>query len=163
MTTRNCTIREFRPDDMPYVVAGQRDYYAAAYGWHGAMGPLLIDVTSDFVRDHVPGRSNCWIGELDGAVVGSVFCVDAGDGVAQLRLLYVDEAARGLGLGAALVGRCVDFARAAGYREIMLWTHSVLLPARRLYAAAGFRITETAVHDTFGKPEPGETWRLAFK
>ena len=156
------TIRDFRPADMAAIVTAQRDYYGAIHEWHGAMEPLLIETTANFVRDHVSGRTNCWIAERNGTMIGTIFCCDAGDGVAQLRLLYVDATARGLGVGAELVRRCVDFARAAGYREIMLWTHSVLLPARRLYAAAGFRITETAVHDTFGKPEPGETWRLAL-
>ena len=55
---------------------------------------------------------------------------------------------------------CLGFARAAGYREMMLWTHAVLTSARRFYAAHGFEITETALHDDFGKPELGEIWRL---
>jgi hypothetical protein len=44
----------------------------------------------------------------------------------------------------------------------MLWTHAVLLPARRLYAQAGFVITATATHDDFGAAVPGETWTLTF-
>ncbi len=166
MTAAPYTIRDSRGDDMAgdmaWVVRAQADYYAAANGWRGAMEPLLVETTGNFARDYVPGRSNCWIAERGGERVGAIFCVDAGDNIAKLRLLHVDCAARGLGLGQDLVRRCVDFARVAGYREIMLWTHSVLIPARRIYAAAGFVITETAVHDTFGKPEPGETWRLAL-
>ena len=155
-------IRDFRHGDIGGIVARQADYYARQHGWAGGMEGLLLEVCADFLRDHVPGRSNCWIAERDGAVAGSVFVVDAGDGIAQLRLLHVEPHARGLGLGGALVARCVDLARAAGYREIMLWTHSVLEPARRLYEAAGFRIASTEVHDEFGVPVEGETWRLPF-
>ncbi len=156
------TIRDFRDGDMGGVVARQAEYYAREHDWSGGMELLMLEVCARFLRDHVPGRSNCWIAERGGTMVGSVFVVDAGDGVAQLRLLHVEPAARGLGLGRALVGHCVDLARAAGYREIMLWTHSVLVPARRLYEAAGFRIASTEMHDEFGVPVEGETWRLSF-
>ncbi len=154
------TIRDFRYGDMGPIVTAQADFYDREYGWRGSMEQLLLEICSNFLKDHRPGRSNCWVAELNGAIVGSIFCVDAGLGVAQLRLLYVDAAARGLGLGSELVDRCVAFARDAGYRELMLWTHAVLLPARRLYAAAGFEITATATHNEFGRPEPGETWTL---
>ncbi|PZN93911.1 MAG: hypothetical protein DCF31_10970 [Alphaproteobacteria bacterium] len=154
------TIRNFRYGDMGAIVAAQAEYYERAHGWRGAMEPLLLEVCADFLRRHVPARTNCWVAEDDGRVVGSIFCCDAGENVAQLRLLYVDDRVRGQGLGRRLVADCVAFARAAGYRELMLWTHAVLLPARRLYADAGFVVTATATHDTFGKPEPGETWTL---
>jgi GNAT superfamily N-acetyltransferase len=156
-------IRPFRYGDMGPIVTAQANYYGAEHGWHGSMEKLLLEITGNFLGDHVPGRSNCWIAEYHDQVVGSVFCVDAGDDIAQLRLLYIDAAVRGLGLGSRLVAECVDFARAAGYRELMLWTHAVLLPARRLYAAAGFGITATATHDDFGRPEPGETWTLDLR
>lgn len=153
-------IRDFRYGDMGPIVTAQAAFYAREFGWRGDMERLLLEVTHDFLRDHVPGRTNFWIAEIDGIAAGSVFCVDDGDGIARLRLLYLDAIARGAGLGARLVGSCVDFARAAGYRRMTLWTHSVLLPARKLYAAAGFTITATATHDDFGVPVPGETWDL---
>ena len=153
-------IREFRYGDMGAIVTAQTRYYAAAEGWSGGMEALLLEVTSEFLRRHVPGRSNCWIAERGGEPVGSIFCFDAGDGVAQLRLTYVDSAVRGLGVGRDLVARCVDFARAGGYRELMLWTHSNLLPARALYANAGFVLTSTEDHHEFGVPVHGETWVL---
>ncbi len=162
MTAAPATIREFRYGDMGAIVTAQAQFYAADYGWRGDMEHLLLQVCADFVRDHRPGRSNCWVAEMDGRIVGSIFCCVAIDGSAQLRLLYLDGAARGQGLGARLIHTCVEFARAAGYPHIWLWTHAVLLPARRLYAAAGFVVTATATHETFGKPEPGETWTLNF-
>ncbi len=156
------TIREFRYGDMGAIVTGQAAFYADAYGWRGDMERLLLQVCADFLTDYRPGRSNCWVAEQHGRIVGSIFCCVSADGNAQLRLLHIDESARGQGLGTRLIDTCIDFARTAGYPRLWLWTHAVLLPARRLYAAAGFKITATATHDTFGKPEPGETWTLEF-
>jgi DNA-binding MarR family transcriptional regulator/GNAT superfamily N-acetyltransferase len=153
-------IRTFRTGDMGMVTARQAILYAEGWGWKEPMEALLGEVTSAFLRNFKPGREQCWIAERAGVMAGSIFLVDAGDNVAQLRLLYVEPWARGLGIGQDLVRRCVAFARDAGYREVMLWTHSVLLSARRIYEAEGFRITETAMHDEFGKPEQGEIWRL---
>ena len=101
------------------------------------------------------------IAERGGERLGCVFLVnDEAPGVARLRLLMIEPAARGLGLGKRLVAECVAFARSAGYREIVLWTHAVLLAARGIYAAAGFQLEETWTHDDFGAPEVSETWRL---
>ena len=119
-------------------------------------------LTTAFVRDFKPGREQCWVAERAGMMAGAVFVVDAGDDVAQLRLLHVEPWARGLGIGSALVAECVRFAREAGYRTVRLWTHTVLTSARRIYEGQGFRIVETAEHHTFGKAEQGETWELSL-
>ena len=123
---------------------------------------LLGQVTTAFLRDFKPGREQCWIAERGGTMAGSVFVVDDGDGVARLRLLYVEPWARGMGVGRDLVARCIAFARAAGYTRLVLWTHTVLESARRIYAQAGLRITDTSVHHYFGKPEQGETWEMSL-
>jgi GNAT superfamily N-acetyltransferase len=77
-------------------------------------------------------------------------------------MLYVEPEARGLGLGTVLVRQAVDFARAAGYGKMRLWTQSILVSARRIYEAQGFRCVETAPHTSFGKELIGEHWELEF-
>ncbi len=94
-------------------------------------------------------------------MLGSIFLVDSGEG-AQLRPLYVEPEARGLGIGEALVRTCVDFARGAGYARIRLWTHTILISARKIYAAHGFRIVSAETHDEFGEPVQGEIWEMAL-
>jgi GNAT superfamily N-acetyltransferase len=89
-----------------------------------------------------------------------VLCVRRDDETAQLRILLVDPAARGLGIGARLVEECIRFARSAGYRSMVLWTNDVLLSARRLYAAAGFALVDEEAHHSFGHDLVGQTWRL---
>lgn len=157
--TQPWTLRTFRTGDMGLIASRQSILYDEGYGWGRGMEVLIGEIVTDFIRDFKPGREQCWIAERAGHMLGCVFLVEDGE-VARLRLLYVEAEARGLGIGKALVDACVDFARAAGYAKIVLWTHTVLTSARKIYAGAGFRIVSTEVHDEFGKPEQGETWEL---
>jgi len=120
-------------------------------------------VTTAFLRDFKPGREQCWVAEVDGVMAGSVFLTDEGGGLCRLRLLYVEPFARGRGIGDALVGECLSFARRVGYDRMTLWTHTILESARRIYAGHGFAITDVAVHHDFGEPVQGETWELLLR
>jgi GNAT superfamily N-acetyltransferase len=59
-----------------------------------------------------------------------------------------------------LVTECVQFARDAGYRRIVLWTQDNLTAARHVYAQAGFKKTEQEAHHSFGHALVAETWEL---
>jgi len=155
-------IRTFRTGDL-FTIAARQSILYEAYGWGRPMEILQGEITTQFLKQLNPGREQCWVADCAGRMAGAVLIVDAGDNVGQLRLLHVEPWARGRGIGSALVDECVGFARAAGYDMVRLWTHSVLLPARRIYEAAGFRIVSTEVHHEFGKPEQGETWELALE
>ena len=97
-----------------------------------------------------------------GKIVGSIFLVRQDDAVAKLRLLYVEPAARGLGIGSRLVAEVVAFARLKGYRTLSLWTNDILAAARHIYEAAGFRLTAQGRHKSFGKDLVGQTWELTL-
>ena len=153
-------IRTFRTGDIGMLAARQSILYAHSHGWKRKLEVLEGEVTVQFLRGFREGRDQCWIAEVGGAMAGSVMVTDEGDGVARLRMLYVEPFARGRGIGGALVGRCVEFAREAGFARVTLWTHTVLASARRIYAGCGFRIVETATHYEFGEPVQGETWVL---
>ena len=153
-------IRPFRTGDIGMLAARQSILYAQSHGWMRALEILEGEVTVQFLRDFHEGRDQCWIAEVGGAMAGSVMVTDEGDGLARLRMLYVEPFARGRGIGSALVETSVAFARAAGYARVTLWTHTILVSARRIYAGCGFRIVETAVHHEFGEPVAGETWSL---
>ncbi|MBL8568269.1 MAG: MarR family transcriptional regulator [Phreatobacter sp.] len=153
-------VRRHRPGDMGAIIAGQARVYAGEFGWDDTFEALVAEIGAEFLKDHDPQRERAFIAERGGQVVGSVFCIDAGEGVAKLRMLYVDEAARGLGLGRRLVADCIAFARQAGYRRMVLWTNDILASARRIYQAEGFVLTAEDKHHSFGVDLVGQTWEL---
>ncbi len=157
------TIRPPRIGEVALVAARQAVLYAEEYGWDGSYEGLAAEIVGRFLQEYDAAREACFIAEYRGALAGSVFVVDAGKGTAQLRLLYVEPEARGLGVGRQLVAQVVDFSRARGYRKIRLWTQSILTGARRIYAEAGFKLVESAPHRSFGVDLVGEYWELELQ
>jgi GNAT superfamily N-acetyltransferase len=137
--------------------------YAEEYGWDATYEALVAEVLGAFVKTFDSEREAAWIAEVSGHVVGSVFLVNGSDQIARLRLLYVEPSARGLGIGRRLVSLCIEGARERGYRTLTLWTNDVLVAARRIYQAMGFRLTAEERHRSFGKDLVGQTWELNLR
>jgi GNAT superfamily N-acetyltransferase len=154
------TLRAHRPGDIGWVAQRHGAVYDEEYGWGLAFEALVADIGAKFIREFDPQRERCWIAELDGEPVGSVFVVKQSAGVAKLRLLLVEPHARGQGLGRRLVQESIAFARSAGYRKLVLWTQSNLVAARAIYALLGFRKVKSEPHREFGVPLVGEYWEL---
>ena len=159
-------LRSHRPGDIGWVIARHAALYADEYAFDASFEALVAGIAAGFIERFDMQREACWIAERGGANIGSVFLVQARDaatdrpieGVAQLRMLLVEPAARGLGLGRRLVEECEHFARRAGYRRLVLWTNANLLAARGIYRAAGYVLTSSAPHHSFGHDLVGETW-----
>jgi len=159
-TADDIVLREPKPGDLGWIVARHATLYQEEYGWAGNFEGLCAQIVADYAAKFDPARERCWIAEMDGENVGSVFLVKDTDETARIRLLLVDPVARGRGLGTRLTDACVRFARECGYRGITLWTHSVLLPARHIYAKAGFTLTSSEKKKSFGKNVVSEIWDL---
>lgn len=151
-------LRMHRPGDMGWVVQQHGALYAREFGWNISFEALCAEIVAQFLKDFDPSRERCWIAEIDGTQVGSIFLVKHSDQVAKIRLLLIDPAGRGIGLGKRLVDECIAFARSCGYRKITLWTQSMLLAARGIYENAGFVRVATEPHHSFGQDLIGETW-----
>ncbi len=151
-------LRPLRPGDIGWVIHRHGATYAREYGYDERFEALVAGIAGRFVQRFDPARERCWIAERDGQKLGSVFLVSKSRSVAQLRLLLVEPAARGLGVGTRLVDECLRFAAQAGYRRVVLWTQSELDAARRIYERAGFRRTAQEPHRSFGRDLVAETW-----
>ncbi len=155
-------LRDPEPGDLGQVVHRQAALYAREYGWDWTFEGLISEIVGQFVRNFDPAGERCWIAEMEGEIVGSVLVVRSDAETAKLRMLYVDPAARGRGLGRTLVDECLRFARAKGYRRMVLWTNDILVSARRIYEAAGFELLEEERHTSFGKDLVGQVWGRAL-
>jgi DNA-binding MarR family transcriptional regulator/GNAT superfamily N-acetyltransferase len=153
-------LRPPRTGDMGWVVARHAVLYGQEYGWGTKFEGLCAEIVAQMVARYDPARDRHMIADIDGEPVGSAFVVKDCDEVARLRLLLVEPKARGLGIGKRLVDECVAFARAAGYRRMTLWTHSVLTAAREIYRKAGFEKIAEERHAEWGVEVVGETWEM---
>ena len=160
---KSVTLRNPHPGDMGWIIHRQAILYHQEYGWGTEYEAIVAEITARFIRNFDPKHERCWIAERDGQVIGSIFCVRKTRTIAQLRLLYVEPSARGLGLGTRLVDDCIGFARLAGYRTIVLWTNSMLYFARRIYERAGFTLTGEEAHHSFGKKLVAQTWQRSLR
>ena len=149
-----------QPGDLGWVVMAHGELYTAEFGWDASFEALVARIVADHADGRVSDRRAAWIAEVDGRRVGCVFCVPADDVTAQLRILLVDPSARGQGLGGRLVDGCVEFARAAGYARMKLWTNDPLVAARQVYLARGFQLVEEEPHHSFGVDLVGQVYEL---
>jgi DNA-binding MarR family transcriptional regulator/GNAT superfamily N-acetyltransferase len=158
-------LREHRIGELGWLIYRQGLLYNQQYGWDGDFEALIARIYNEYHYAPESPPKRLWVAERAGQVAGSIFCMPSEgiEGSAQLRMLYVEPAARGLGIGKLLVDQCVAFAREAGYERMRLWTHSIQKAARKLYAAAGFEVVETANHRSFGKDLESEIWELRFR
>ena len=155
-------MRSHRPGDIGWVISSQAKAYAEEYGWDISYEALVAEICAQFIKNYDASREHCWIAEAGGEPLGSIFLVKGSDDVAKLRLLLVEKKARGLGVGRALVEQCISSARAKGYKKMTLWTQSILVAARGIYQAEGFRRIKEEPHHSFGVDLVGETWERAL-
>jgi DNA-binding MarR family transcriptional regulator/GNAT superfamily N-acetyltransferase len=163
--TRAYTLRDPRPGDFGWIVTMNAELYGGEYGWKGNFEGVCAQIVADYVNKYDPALERCWIAEIDGERVGCIMLVKDDPeakkaGVSRIRLLAVDEKARGLGLGRRLVEECIRFSREKGYKRITLWTHQELTAARAIYAKAGFTLSGSETHDDWGRPAVSEFWDL---
>ncbi|MBY6056645.1 GNAT family N-acetyltransferase [Leisingera daeponensis] len=159
---KDVTLRRFAPSDMQWLVARHQDIYAREAGFDDSFGRLVADILHDFCAAHDPACERGWMAVSGTERLGTVFCMKKDDETAQLRLFLLTPKARGKGLGKRLLRDCMEFARAAGYREMMLKTHESHRTACALYQAFGWRLQDSRPVRNYGQDLVEQTWQLSF-
>ena len=143
------TIRPARSDELDLVRTLFREYQA----W------LDLDLCFQSFEEELatlPGRyapptGRLLLAEHDGKVVGVVASREIAPGICEMKRLFVQPAAHGLGIGRALAERLIDEARSAGYRAMRLDTVAERMGnAVALYERLGFRDIPAYTHN----PDP---------
>ena len=145
---------------MGWVVQSHGALYASEYGFDASFEALVAEIAAKFLASFDASRERCWIAEIDGVPVGSVFLVRHSDDVAKLRLLLVDPAGRGQGLGQRLVAECIAFARPAAIARSRCGPRAFWSPRARSIRMPAFVLVATEPHRSFGQNLIGETWEL---
>ncbi len=156
------SIRPFGATDADWLIAQNGDHYAQAEGFDETFRILVAQIVADFLSHHDPGDEGGWIAHQGATRLGHIFCVRLDAQTAKLRLFYVAETARGSGVAQALLDRCLDFARDAGYQCMTLWTHESHAAAGRIYKRNGFSRTDAKPVHSFGVDLVEETWQITF-
>ncbi len=102
-------------------------------------------------RAYAQPRSAYFVVEHDGMVLGGggVAPLAGGDAdTCELRKMYFLPQARGRGVGAAMMGRCLDAARGFGFHRCYLETLDGMDAAMKLYERSGFRRIDAPLGDT---------------
>lgn len=152
------TLRGPEPGDLGWIVERHGVLYGREYGYDQAMERMVARIVADFD----PAHDRAWIATLDDTRVGAILYVSRRDGTGKLRTLLVEPAARGKGVGKALVDAVVRHAAARGDRELTLYTHAHLHAARRIYERAGFTLTHAEPERSFGHEHEAQTWSLTL-
>ncbi|HWU75905.1 MAG TPA: GNAT family N-acetyltransferase [Rhodanobacter sp.] len=110
----------------------------------GADGPgfAIHDAEVDAMHEaYARPRSSYFVVERDGVVLGGggIAPLEGGEAdVCELRKMYFLPAARGIGAGSAMMQRCLDAARAHGFKRCYLETLTGMDAAQTLYRRSGF-------------------------
>jgi GNAT superfamily N-acetyltransferase len=156
------TLRPLRGGDAGWIIHRHGSTIAGEFGWNLEFEALCAQILADFIRNFQPDCEQSWIAERDGEILGSLFLIRADEKTAKLRLLYVESAARGLGLATRLLEAAFAFARSKNYTKITLFTTASNINARRIYEKLGMHLIHSEAFPFGGKMETGETWERAL-
>lgn len=155
-------LRSHQPGDLGWIVSRHGALYWRDQRYDQRFEGLVGQIVADFTKRFDPRRDGCWIAEKHGERAGAVILMHQSATIAQLRALFVESFARGMGIGSRLVQECVRFAGQAGYEKIVLWTQSELAAARRIYQREHFtRVKADEPRQDWGRDDlVAETWEL---
>lgn len=155
-------LREPQPGELGWIVQAHGEFYFREFGWGTQFEGVVADIVGRYAEQMADPQQFCWIADLGGKPVGCVMLTRDPDRTARLRVMLVDEAARGRGVGQLLCQAVLDAAKTCGDRSVVLWTTSRQKAARRLYQRFGFQCLSSEPNTTFDSSAMDESWRLDF-
>jgi GNAT superfamily N-acetyltransferase len=154
-------IRPLRPGDAGWIIGTHGALYARDEGYDQSFEALVARIMADFL-DRADPRERAWIAESGGQRLGTISCMTEDADTARLRLFILVPQARGLGLGQRLHDTCLTFARRAGYRRMVLWTHASHTAACALYARNGWRLVRSVAATAYGQDVVNQDWEITL-
>jgi len=151
-------IRPLKAADRDWIFDRHRAHYCEGEGFDDSFSPLVARRLDEVLASPDPAEACGWVLWRGNARQGSILFGRDVDGAARLRLFYLEPAARGQGLGRALLDRLTDHARASGAPVLRVATHAEHAEAGRLYARSGFRRTARFPVTSFGRALTEEHW-----
>lgn len=130
------------PGDIGWMLHRHGVLYQAEFGYPMAFERYVAEGIAPVLAHFDPALDQMWVAWSDGRRLGTVAVHHdpQRQGWAKLRWFLVEPAARGVGLGRALLEQALSFASRAGYDGVYLWTVTGLEASRRLYESAGFTL-----------------------
>lgn len=144
----------WRPGLIGDVAAAHGRYYSQAWNFGAFFEAKVARELSEFV-DRYDGERDRLFSAHDGDSFLGALTIDGSDPAlrqnqAHLRWFIMTDAARGKGIGTAMMADAVSFLRDAGYETCYLTTFAGLDAARALYERNGFRLTAETPSETWG-------------
>ncbi len=159
-------IRSLQPGDAGWIISQHGALYAREQGYDQGFEALVARIMADQLDRGDTVHEHTWIAEVGGPEapqrLGTISCMREDDQTARLRLFLILPQARGLGLGQRLHDTCVGFARQAGYRRMVLWTHQGLEAACALYARNGWRLVQSVPGKAYGQDVVDQDWEITL-
>jgi putative acetyltransferase len=115
-------------------------------------GTVYTDEATDFMFDGYQKEGSVYfIAEEDGKLLGGsgiAAIPNQEDNHCELQRMFLNEDARGKGIGQALMKKCIAFAKDFGYELVYLETFGDMHSARKLYERSGFKYVEESMGNT---------------
>ena len=85
---RKYILRAPTPGDFGWIVKRHAEIYGEEYGWTAPFEGVCAQIVADFANTYDAKRERCWIAEMDGENVGSIFLAKRIESVARIRLFW---------------------------------------------------------------------------
>lgn len=154
-------FRDLEPGDAGWVASRHGALYWTDEGYDLRFEAFVMRILADFIETRGDGE-RAWIAHRGETRLGCIFCTRPEPEVAKLRMFLVEPDMRGTGLAQALLGRVMEFARQAGAKRLVLWTHESHRAAGRLYRRSGFTLLSQKPVEAFGQPTMEQNWEIAL-